>query len=260
MKKFPLIIGHRGIATKPENTIAGFQEAIKSGADAIEMDIRHTSDRKLIVFHDPHLKQLTGANGFVKDRSLKSIKNLSVSGEPIPTLDEVLKEVRGQAKLMLELKAGSIHKKTIKLLAKHEVLQDCMIFSFVHPLSYLIKRINPKIKTGIAMACLPMDAVGMAKAAKADAIVSYFATLVGRHRIQKKLVRSAHRNNIEVHTAPVYSNEFIPKEEIMSLLKLKVDAISVNRPDRLKQLFEDLQTRKGRIAAMLSKVKGKAYI
>jgi len=37
----------------PENTLAGFQYAIHSGADAIEMDLVLTGDGRVVVSHDP---------------------------------------------------------------------------------------------------------------------------------------------------------------------------------------------------------------
>ena len=52
MKKITLFIGHRGtLVDYDENTLEAFDIAIKSGANCIELDVRRTKDRKLIVFH-----------------------------------------------------------------------------------------------------------------------------------------------------------------------------------------------------------------
>ena len=46
------IYGHRGApATLPENTMVSFEEALRVGVDAIETDIRVSSDGKVVVFH-----------------------------------------------------------------------------------------------------------------------------------------------------------------------------------------------------------------
>ena len=46
------IVAHRGIPTEaPENTLASFQRAIELGADAVELDVRLTSDKVPVVFH-----------------------------------------------------------------------------------------------------------------------------------------------------------------------------------------------------------------
>jgi len=47
------VIGHRGArAVRPENTLAGFEHALRAGADAIELDLAVTRDDRLVVVHD----------------------------------------------------------------------------------------------------------------------------------------------------------------------------------------------------------------
>lgn len=48
-----LIIGHAGSPTKqPDNTIEGFEQALKDGANAIEMDLCITGDHQVVSWHD----------------------------------------------------------------------------------------------------------------------------------------------------------------------------------------------------------------
>lgn len=48
--------GHRGCSWElPENSIPGFTRAIDIGCDFLEMDVVLTSDRKVVVSHDPFL-------------------------------------------------------------------------------------------------------------------------------------------------------------------------------------------------------------
>ena len=55
-----LIIGHRGAkVTSEENTIESLQFGIDEGADILEFDVRMTSDRILIMSHDPKIYGLT---------------------------------------------------------------------------------------------------------------------------------------------------------------------------------------------------------
>jgi glycerophosphoryl diester phosphodiesterase len=51
---FPFrLYGHRGAAAHhPENTMASFRAALEAGADALETDVRLTSDGEVVVFHD----------------------------------------------------------------------------------------------------------------------------------------------------------------------------------------------------------------
>ena len=48
-----LVFGHRGSPKRfPENTIASFDEALRSGADGFETDLRLLSDDTAVLFHD----------------------------------------------------------------------------------------------------------------------------------------------------------------------------------------------------------------
>ncbi|HEY7388083.1 MAG TPA: glycerophosphodiester phosphodiesterase family protein [Bryobacteraceae bacterium] len=53
-----LVHGHRGAkARMPENTLPGFEYAIRIGVDAIELDVVVTQDGELVVSHDPILER-----------------------------------------------------------------------------------------------------------------------------------------------------------------------------------------------------------
>ena len=48
-----LIFGHRGSPRRfPENTAASFEEALRSGADGFETDLRLLADNTAVLFHD----------------------------------------------------------------------------------------------------------------------------------------------------------------------------------------------------------------
>jgi len=50
------VIAHRGASrVAPENTVGAFQRAVALGADGIELDVRPTADRVLVVHHDAAL-------------------------------------------------------------------------------------------------------------------------------------------------------------------------------------------------------------
>lgn len=50
------VIAHRGASkAEAENTPAAFRRAAEMGADAVELDVRRTSDGVLVVHHNPHL-------------------------------------------------------------------------------------------------------------------------------------------------------------------------------------------------------------
>jgi glycerophosphoryl diester phosphodiesterase len=58
----------------PENTIPAFQKCLELGVDAIELDLRSTSDRKIIVLHDENVDRTTNGSGPVNALTLAEVK------------------------------------------------------------------------------------------------------------------------------------------------------------------------------------------
>ncbi|RLG49442.1 MAG: glycerophosphodiester phosphodiesterase, partial [Thermoproteota archaeon] len=100
-----LAVAHRGAsAYEPENTLRAVRRALELGANAVEVDVRVTKDRRLAVIHDETLDRTTSGSGRVRDYTLAELKRLDAGmGERIPSLEEVLKEASG-ALLVVELK------------------------------------------------------------------------------------------------------------------------------------------------------------
>ena len=112
MKPFE-IVAHRGVPTEaPENTIASFQRAIDLGADAIELDVRLTSDKIPVVYHYYYLQENTSASGAIFDFTLEQLRDVKVfcKNNPtaedgrISTLSEILEMFSGKIGLEIEIK------------------------------------------------------------------------------------------------------------------------------------------------------------
>lgn len=101
-----LVIGHRGSAgTKPENSIAGLREAIAVGADMIEVDIRITKDKHVILAHDWHMFHTHRKIDFIRRHTLSELKKRTSGTEhPVVTIEQLLKECYGRILLNIELK------------------------------------------------------------------------------------------------------------------------------------------------------------
>ena len=102
---------HRGLWDNelniPENSFSAFERAMRQKV-AIELDVRLTKDKKLVVFHDNSLKRLCGVPGIVGNKTYREISSLRLNGtdEPIPLLSQVLHEVRGRVPLLIDLKSN----------------------------------------------------------------------------------------------------------------------------------------------------------
>ena len=106
---------HRGLHGDgvAENSPAAFAGAIERGL-GIECDVRRTGDGRAVVFHDATLERLAGREGQLDRMTVGEVMqvHLSVGGEAIPTLRDVLDQVAGKVPLLLEIKSDrgqSIH-------------------------------------------------------------------------------------------------------------------------------------------------------
>ncbi|MFX1410082.1 MAG: glycerophosphodiester phosphodiesterase [Promethearchaeota archaeon] len=112
MKYFE-IVAHRGVPIKaPENTLKAFQYAIELGADAIEFDVRLTSDRVPVVYHYFNLEEITNTSGPIFNFTYDQLQNVQFLGNynqeinnyKILTLDEVLNAIGTEIDLEIEIK------------------------------------------------------------------------------------------------------------------------------------------------------------
>lgn len=105
-------IAHRGLHTDvfPENSLGAFENAKNLGF-AIELDVRVTKDKEVVVFHDDTLNRMCGVDGAVEHFTLSELSKfkLSKSQYTIPTLQQVLDLVAGVVPIMIELKPASKH-------------------------------------------------------------------------------------------------------------------------------------------------------
>jgi glycerophosphoryl diester phosphodiesterase len=100
------VIAHRGASReRPENTIAAFDEALRQGADGIELDVQLSRDGVLFVYHDRTLARAGGGRRRVHALDAAELERLRFRGERIPRLDEVLHRYSGATRLLVEAKS-----------------------------------------------------------------------------------------------------------------------------------------------------------
>ncbi|HEY8583348.1 MAG TPA: glycerophosphodiester phosphodiesterase family protein, partial [Capillimicrobium sp.] len=63
----------------PSATMYAFKEAMRAGADAIEIDVGYTSDGHLVVLHDNTLNRTTNGTGSVNDKTLAEVQALDAA-------------------------------------------------------------------------------------------------------------------------------------------------------------------------------------
>jgi glycerophosphoryl diester phosphodiesterase len=159
----PIVFAHRGAsAHAPENTLAAFELALRQGADAVELDAKLTSDGQIVVIHDQTVDRTTEGTGWVKNMTLAELRKLDAGshfdvafqGEPIPTLEEVLKAIGQLTYINIEL--TNYASKTDMLpdraaaLVKRLKLSRRVMFSSYNPIALRrVKRLLPDVPIGL---------------------------------------------------------------------------------------------------------------
>lgn len=146
-------IAHRGEHLHhPENTIPAYEAAVKAGVDYIEVDVRTTSDGKLVIVHNATVDARTNGSGAVKDMTFAQIRALDAGvksgaefkGVQVPTFDEVLSFAHGKIGVYVDVKAASV-KDVIEALERHDMQDHVVVyggFAYLQSLAAL----RPKIR------------------------------------------------------------------------------------------------------------------
>lgn len=120
-----MLIAHRGYYDEyiPENSMEAFKRCLIRNIP-IELDVRLTKDKKVVVFHDLNLKRMTGLNKNIEKMNYEDIKRLHLkkSKETIPLLEDVLKLINNKVFLLVELKnrsVGPLERELLKLLKNY---------------------------------------------------------------------------------------------------------------------------------------------
>ena len=118
------IIGHRGSAKHPENTIPSLAAAIDDGADGVEFDVRLSGDGQLVVVHS----SVVGSHA-VQSTPYDKFKKLK-RGYEVPLLEDVLKQFGKKTILDIELKHGGIEEQAVELIRKYTNPEKTLVSAF----------------------------------------------------------------------------------------------------------------------------------
>lgn len=106
-----LIAAHRaGHLDAPENSLAAIDEAVREGADIVEIDVKVSADGVPFLMHDQTVTRTTGGAGEAESLTYAQLRRLRLedSSEPPPTLVEALRKTCGRVLVDLDLKTDRI--------------------------------------------------------------------------------------------------------------------------------------------------------
>jgi glycerophosphoryl diester phosphodiesterase len=213
------VIAHRGgRAEFDENTLSAFVGAYDKGVRYFETDIRITKDGHLVIYHDADLKRI-GAEGSIEQKTLREVKALRTKkGNPIPTLDELLKFFNSKPGLSIEFELKTrnpeydqqllekyVHEVCAKVYADMPETSDYFLTSFDKRALVCAKQNNPSIPMLLIFnEGLSQRVLDEAKALNIDRIG---CRLEGTTRA---MVRQAHEEGFKVSLGPTPTiNDFL---------------------------------------------------
>jgi glycerophosphoryl diester phosphodiesterase len=148
-----VVISHRGEHLHhPENTMPAFRAAYEAGADFIEVDVRTTSDGKLVLMHNDTVDARTNGSGAVKDMTFDQVRALDAgvksgpefTGTQVPTFDEALEFARGKIGIYVDTKRASAAD-IVAALERHDMQDHVVIYGGYQYLKQ-VAELRPKIK------------------------------------------------------------------------------------------------------------------
>ena len=145
----PAIVAHRGASARfPENTLLAFTEAIKAGADMVEIDVRLTADGVPVVLHDQDVSRTTGGSGLVNELTLAEVRELSAGRSQqrrlsVPTLRDALTLMRGQVAVQIDIK-NDPHERGFDATSQHLAEQTLQVLEELSFPSVIVSSENPR--------------------------------------------------------------------------------------------------------------------
>lgn len=124
------IIGHRGAAgIALENTLESIRAAIQADVNAIEVDVRLTKDKQLVLSHDPNTGRVSERDISVHTNPLEELQKLVLhNGKPMPTLKDAI-VAAGNTPLIIDTKGGGWAQPLAALVHKYRG-KDLSVISF----------------------------------------------------------------------------------------------------------------------------------
>ena len=236
MKK-PLLIAHRGLSSQaPENTMAAFKLAVKSGIDGIETDAHLTADGKIVLIHDENTLRTTGQSGAVPRMTLAEIQELDAGswfddcfeGERVPELWQLLELMKPTNMILnIELKNSierypGLEQAVLGEIGRFSMLDRIIFSSFNHSSMALVKTIEPKAETALLYDGVLHEPAAYARLCRADGLHPM------RKTVDETLAKECRQAGLKLRPWTVDN-----PAEADRLAAYGVDAVISNSPDEL---------------------------
>lgn len=232
-----LVIGHRGLPElAPENSGSGFKLAVDLGIPMVELDIRLTKDKEVVVIHDNDIRRISDGKGKVTQKEFRYLRQFDYGswfhprfkGEKLLTLKETLDILLPKVGVMIEIKEDKktrheMAEELVKILDKYRgMLSKIIVCSFSDKLLLDVQKYNLPVKLGLIVRTKPKKNFHNAFEFGFDSVHPY-------HRIaNKSLIKWAKTAGLEIFIWTVDSIKSIRKWKSLGVL-----GVITNIPERI---------------------------
>lgn len=250
--KKPLIIAHRGATSvAKENTYEAFEQAINMGVDGIEMDIRQTSDGKLVAYHNWRVK-VGLRRKYLHSLTWKNLKD--VIPDNIPLLKDVFEKFKNQTLFNLDIKEKVSTPDLIKLIKERRMGNQVLIDSSNFSTLEKIRSQNPNLRLFYSFNFDHRDKwdLNTRRIIRPLAIASsrIIKRLLSRYFLRKvknakvwgvslpytimsfNLVKYLHGRNLKIFVWPIDN-----PRHVKTLLNFGIDGIKTGNPEMVRELL-----------------------
>lgn len=232
-----LVVAHRGSSLKaPENTLSAIDQAIEDGADYIEIDVRQTLDGTVVLWHDPDFRRIGNIEGHIWEVPYEVAREIDIgswfspefSDERMPTLEQALDRVRGEAGLYVEIKSSpnspELTASVVDIIQRKGMVDEVIVGSMSQTVVRNATALEPNLRATLFAQFIvgPLDRSGL------------HALGLRHNRASPGAVATARRNDHELHVWTVNSRRGMER-----FLDMGVDAIITDRPDILVELLDE---------------------
>lgn len=257
----PLVIAHQGgDGVWPGDTMYAYENAVKIGADVLEMDAHITKDGQIVLMHDEKVDRTTDGSGLIEDLTLPELKQLDAAykwsnddgktfpyrgqGIQVPTLEELFQKFP-QMRYVIEIKLtqNPIDKPLCDLIRQHGMQDNVVIASFHDEAMQNFRKTCPEVATSAARGEVTKFVL-LGKVFLSGLIAPQYQSIQPPYDpkesrnipiMTKRFIREAHAKNIKVEPWTVDDPQLMKQ-----YIEWGVDGIMTDRPDLMIDVLKEL--------------------
>lgn len=254
----PLVIAHQGgDGVWPGDTMFAFENAVRIGADVLEMDAHITKDNRIVLMHDEKVNRTTDGVGLIEDLTLDELKQLDAAynwsiddgatfpyrgqGIQVPALDELFERFPAMRYVIeIKLTQNPIDQPLCDLIRKHNMQDKVVVASFHDDAMKNFRAVCPEVATSASRGEVT-NYVLLGKAFLWGFYLPHFQTIqppwnpedsLGIQIMTERFIRESHAKNIRVEPWTVDDPELMKR-----YIEWGVDGIITDRPDLMIELL-----------------------